>query len=128
MIGGFIQMVRDVLFTDPIRQMYLKGPPPLFWGGHSRSTICSKLTNTEQTFWVQPHSVPECDSLVERHFESFRTSVSIAMYAVVCFKIYTALWWRYMYAYPLLREFHRTIRDVSTIGAGVARPCETRTT
>lgn len=89
-----LQGVVDVLFTQPLRQLYFSGMRMCgFWNGMQEADICASLApGLPATYWItQPQA---CTLLMETHFEAFHTTVwstcyflalsSVVGYFVLC--------------------------------------------
>ena len=61
--------------------MYRNGPLAFgFWGGKSNSEICAILTNVNEDLWN--NNVHTCNSLIERHYNSFAI---VIQFIIICY-------------------------------------------
>ena len=101
----------DAVMVHPLRTLYLRGPPPFFWGGKTVYDICAQTSGFPATFWET--NTEECVNNVETRFQSFYVGACFAGWSLTLYKILSTLWFRYMVLGPIVREIHATTRYAS---------------
>ena len=105
-----VKYVPELLFVQPLRTLYFKGPRLMGWGGWEGillEDICSQLTTVPASIWRDQLS--NCQDLVERKFQTFLVTISILSYCFVLYKVVAYLWFRYFVVAPILAEIQRML-------------------
>lgn len=98
--------VKSVLFVNPIRNLYFRGPWVNgwgFWSGKTIDEICTYINpSTNQLHWLKNNM--ECLEIVEKRFDSFMVIVNFTLYLFAIYKIIEVIWFRFFVMGPLARE------------------------
>lgn len=88
-IGIFLTLYH-ILVTEPLRKFYFVGP---WWGNIPDTEICARMTGVDAAWWAATADrMAECDTLLERQFESWDATIMIALYfAILSFFFFNLL-------------------------------------
>ena len=72
--------VYDLVWKQPLRELFMFGPQGWFWAGASDSDMCYGMSTMPASFWLDN---PEaCQELISRNFETFhRATTTVAYFA-----------------------------------------------
>lgn len=105
-VHNIINNIRGVLFINPIRNLYFKGPWINgwgFWSGKTMEEICTYMNpSTSQMHWMK--NTDDCIELVDKRFDSFMVSIYFGLYCFAIYKILQSIWFRFFMMQPLARE------------------------
>lgn len=106
MLSYMLKVVMDVLFNNPMRNLYFKGPWMNgwgFWSGKPSDEICSIINPyTNQIHWMK--NSDECLYIIEKRYESFMIVVHFGCYVLFVYKLIQALWFRFFVMPSLAKE------------------------
>ena len=92
MLFGWEQIKLNIIFpiidniiVVPIRVLFLQGPALLgCWGGRDIEDICTQLTNTPSSIWV--NNMIECQAIVDTNFMTFLVTAESILYFISLYK------------------------------------------
>lgn len=71
----FAYLIHTIL-EYPLREIYFKGPKLHgigFWEGSHNSTICARLTSTNERTWLT--NPEQCSEIVQNNYNSYKTLI-----------------------------------------------------
>jgi hypothetical protein len=105
-------MLTDILIRKPLDTLYMHGPSLSgwgFWEGKRVEDICAEITNVPAATWELMRL--ECESMVQRRFQSFYVGVAFIMYALLAYHAVCYVWFRYTVMNPILHNVRMILRD-----------------
>ena len=77
--------ISDVIFISPMHALFMNGPAILgCWSGRAIEDICSQLTNTPSSIWVD--NMDKCQNIVDTNFRTFMVTLESGLYIYSLYK------------------------------------------
>ena len=96
-----LRYIHETAIVWPLSQLYFFGPEIKgvgFWGGKSKSEICTGLSTSPQLFWLQ--HMDECDLLIDRNLFSFVITIEVICYMYALYKLIHSIKLSSLYCFP----------------------------
>jgi hypothetical protein len=86
--------IYNVLIINPLRDLYMNGPAPLFWHGLSPAEICHTMSPLASVaFWEQNER--ECSMQIDNKFNTILYILHYAMYFFVLYRTWCCATWMF---------------------------------
>lgn len=80
----YVWQLYNIIWREPLKILYFKGPAIFgFWQNRDDIDICSDITTVTSLHWTYNPEI--CESIKEKHFESFHIGITSFFYISTLF-------------------------------------------